>query len=111
MLPRLQSSPFACGLCLASRSFRGFKSNPALLSALQVVARRTLQLALWLGLSLALTLGCSATVFPRLFSQDAAVLRTMALILPAVVSPDLRCPPREPQLTTVAVRTSCRLAL
>lgn len=52
----------------------------------QVVVERTMQLALGLGLSLALVLGVTSGQWQRLFTQDPAVLQAMALIAPAVVS-------------------------
>ena len=52
----------------------------------QQIVRRTLQMALGLGCTLALGLAVGRGGIARLFTQDPAVLRTLALLMPAVVS-------------------------
>jgi hypothetical protein len=61
-------------------------ASPACLLAAQIVVGRTVQLGVGLGLILMLLLGAGASAWPRLFTQDAATLRVVALLIPPVVS-------------------------
>ena len=52
----------------------------------RLVARRTTQLVLGLGLALALGLAATSGAWPGLFTKDAAVLRTIGLLVPLLAA-------------------------